>query len=156
MAPQAQFIIQDSDDQTTAALFQRHRAWRLTACQPLLVAKAAIAYWRAAQEHCSAVEDEATKIKLLPAPKVEISITMLLPVTWTTSPQWGQGDGWNRELLLHRPPKEKPSLASLFLARLSKTQWAFVLAELWCFRPANNPRQPFLETRHRQTTNQQP
>ena len=28
MAPQAQFIIQDSDDQTTAALFQRHRAWQ--------------------------------------------------------------------------------------------------------------------------------
>ncbi len=136
MATQAQFIIQGSDDdQTAAALFQRHRAWQ-PACLPATVGG----------EGCDCVlegyagtlftlaEDGAGKVKLLPAPKAEIS------VNGTPCPAHGQllrsGDkvaARTAKLHFYTVRKQaKPSLSSLFLARLSKTLVVlFVLAQLW-------------------------
>ncbi|HQC52653.1 MAG TPA: hypothetical protein PLE92_05925 [Lentisphaeria bacterium] len=70
MATQAQFIIQGSDDdQTAAALFQRHRAWQ-PACLPATVGGEGC---DCVLEGCAGTlftlaEDGAGKVKLLPAP----------------------------------------------------------------------------------------
>ena len=136
MAPQAQFIIQDSDAQTTAALFRRHRAWQPDSLPATVGGEGC----DCVLEGCTGtlftlVEDEADKkIKLLPAPKVEISIN------GASCPSLGQllrsGDkvtaGTAKLHFYTVRQQEKPSLASLFLARLSKTLVVlFVLAELW-------------------------
>ncbi len=134
MATQAQFIIQ-ADGQTATALLQRHRVWR-PACLPAT----------AGGEGCDCVLDGAAvmlftlekngadKVTLRPAPKTEISIN------GTPCPSHGQllhsGDdvtaGTTRLRFYAVRKLEKPSLASLLLARLTKTLVAlFLLAQLW-------------------------
>ncbi|HOG50093.1 MAG TPA: hypothetical protein PKY10_05850 [Lentisphaeria bacterium] len=135
MATQAQLIIQGNDDQTAAALFQRHRAWQPDSLPATVGGKGC----DCVLEGCTGtlftiVEDEGDKVKLMPAPKAEISINS------APCPSHGQllrsGDkvtAGTAKLHFYTVRKqEKPSLASLFLARLSKTLVAlFLLAQLW-------------------------
>lgn len=134
MATQAQLIIQDGDG-TRATLFQRRRVWRperlpATAggdgCDCVLPGADGVLFTLA--------EDGSDKVTLQPAPGAEVHIN------GAPCPSPGQllrsGDGvtaGTAHLRYYTLRKlEKPSLASLFLARLTKTLVAlFLMAQLW-------------------------